>query len=248
MGIRLAFVLGTIMLGSNARAEMYAYYFVGQSDTADSDVHIRQPNLLTDVTYKDVSWLGKSFESPLFYGFKLGTYLKNPSWLGVEAEYLHYKVYAETNKSYTTSGTVLGGPPPAGPMDQYVQKLSISHGVNLFMLNVVARDGFWKEPWAPNGRVQVYGGAGLGMMIMHAESTINGEHYEPGYQLDDGPAAQIFAGVRAIPINLKWRYGNPTLFAEYKFAIADADFSVDQGRGDLKLRSQLFIFGLGWHF
>ncbi len=143
---------------------------------------------------------------------------------------------------------MLGASAPSGPMNQYVQRVDISHGVNLLMANLVARDGFWKAPAYPNGRVQVYGGFGLGAMLMHPETKVNGVRHEPGYQWDNSPAAQFFAGVRGIPFNIGWRYGNPALFAEYKFAMANADFDVDQGKGSLKLRSNLFVFGVGWHF
>lgn len=231
-----------------ARAEMYFYYMVGQSDTLNSDVHIKQDSLNTDVTYHDVEYRGKSFSSPLFYGFKLGTYLKNPSWLGVELEFLHYKAYAQTQFEYDATGTVLGAPAPAGPMSQYVQSLNISHGVNLMMLNVVARDGFWKSPAFPNGRLQLYGGFGFGALLMHPESRVNGVDDNTDYEFNNSPAAQVFAGLRGMPINLGWRYGNPSLFTEYKFALANADFEIDQGRGKLKLRSHLFVAGIGWSF
>lgn len=247
------FAAGTFLgvmgaMTSAAQAEMYGYYYVGLADTRDSDVHIRQPSLATDVTYHDVEYRGQSLQSPLFYGFKLGTYLRNPWWLGVELEFSHYKAYAETKQTYDTSGTVLGAPAPSGPMNQYVEDLNISHGVNLFMLNVVARDGFWKSPQFPNGQVQVYGGLGFGGLLMHPESKINGVRAKVGYEWNKSPAAQFFAGVRGMPFSLGWRYGNPSLFTEYKFAIANADFKVDQGRGSLHLRSHLFVAGIGWSF
>ena len=76
----------------------------------------------------------------------------------------------------------------------------------------------------------------------HGDSIINGVASRGPYQIDDDPAIRFFAGLRAFPFDVGGDWGNPSLFAEYKFTTANPDPDVDQGVGGISADTHHYIF------
>lgn len=240
---------GVLCLAATAaHSEIYAYGYLGKSWSEDADLSVSQPATGTDLTYSGVGFDDHAFESPQYYGAKLGRYFDDWPWLALELEFFHFKIFARTSEVRPVSGT-RGGVPVSGsePVSTTVQTFSISHGVNMLMLNAVGRVGLWKDADHPRGRLQAYSGAGAGLVVNHAESQVNGVFREQ-YDFDDGPGLQALLGLRCLPFKMEDSDG-PAAFVEYKLTYSEPDFDIDRGEGSLDaLLTHHVVFGLGWHF
>jgi len=111
-------------------------------------------------TVTGVDFDSRSFESPPYYGYRLG-WFERRSGIGAEAELIHLKVYARPD--------TLGA---------NVRRFSISHGLNMLLANGVVR-----RPLASSHRIYATARVGAGVTIPHGESDIAGvtqEQYEWG--------------------------------------------------------------------
>lgn len=130
-------------------------------------------------------------------------------------------------------------------MDTIVQKLEISHGVNLLTANAVGRLALGASASRPGGRFQVSLGVGAGPALLHPESVVGGR---PRSRYEwDGLVVQAFAGLRTHPFAGP-RAGRLALLAEYKYSVTGAGFDVAGGRGEVDLRTHHLLFGSGWRF
>jgi lipid A oxidase len=220
------------------RAEWQAAAYLGSSHTQNGDIHIRQPALASDLLFRDASYRGESFESPQYYGVRGGYFFEH---FGVEAEFIHLKVFANLGRSVQTSGTVAGmGISGSFPMSTLVQRFSVSHGMNLLFINFVARKQFLRAPQERLGRILINGRAGVGGTIPHAETEITSlkdEHYQWGrvvFHLAGGAEIRLWRKLYAL--------------GEYKFTRTDQRFRVAAGNASTLLRSHHGVFGLGIHF
>lgn len=161
------------------------------------------------VEYAPVTWDGRSLESPVYYGLRVGR--ETPAWwrLCLEAEFTHLKAYADV-RSAATAGS--GG--TREPMSDVVQAFSMSHGLNLLVGNLVLRQPVGAE--RGTSRVQLTLRAGLGLAVPHAESTLRGRRRE-GYEVT-GPVYQAGAGVEwrlprrvVVLADYKWTRVSPTV-------------------------------------
>lgn len=200
-----------------AEAQWYTSLYLGANHTRAADVSIDQPSLETAVRFNDVTFAARSLESPQYYGIRIGRHVGERRRFGVELEFIHLKVIAQTERDVRTHGTVDGVPVDAvQPMDQFVQQYAMTHGLNFFIVNLVR-----SQPVSSRG--SVVGRVGVGGTMPHAESTIRGvnrEQYEYA-----GPGMHASAGyefhVR------RWL----SLFTEYKFTAARPAISVHAGTG-----------------
>src|SRR5262249_31982159 len=114
--------------------------FLGASRTASSPLTISQPSLGNNLTFRDVQLRSESFKGPLYYGLRGGHFLPRMPWIGLEAEFIHFKVFSNPQQTVHATGVYHGAPINRDlPLGQIVQLYSISHGVNLLLLNLVAR-------------------------------------------------------------------------------------------------------------
>jgi hypothetical protein len=220
-------------------AEWHAAAYLGAAHTQNADVRMRQPSLGTDLLFRDVSYRGESFQSPQYYGGRGGYFFSDK--FGVEAEFVHLKVFANLERPVETSGTLnataING---SFPMSAFVQRFSVSHGLNLLLINLVARRHFLRRPGEKLGRILLIGRAGAGGSIPHPETEImaaRDEHYQWGRA-----AFHIAMGAE---VRL-WRklYG----LGEFKFTRTDQRFRIAAGNADAVMRSNHGVFGLGIHF
>jgi hypothetical protein len=164
-------------LATPAFADWTIGAFLGGSWTRDTSLTLTQPSAGTDVTLTPVHYAGKPFEAPPYYGYRAGVF-PHSGWFGVEGEFIHLKVFAETTRLSTADGMV-GGVHLSGPivLSSIIQRFSISHGVNLLFVNALFRH---QSPHT-NGdgpRWVAVARAGAGTTIPHPESSIDGGAFE----------------------------------------------------------------------
>ena len=243
-------VLPASALAADPQAERRAPYVrvsSGVGITGDSDLQIRQPALGTDLTLEQVSWEHKSLstrwtrDSIPYVGARAGFFLRELRWLSLSIEVLHFKIFAEAEKSVRVLGTDEGVPVDTiAPMEQFVQLYQVSNGVNMILSNVGAHRGLARTVGFPDGRADLYGGLGAGMTIPYTRSLIDGQargQYEWGRL-----ATQVLGG-------LSW-YMSPrwALSLEYKFTRTTVDGEVAGGDSRSRLHTHHLAFGLGYHF
>lgn len=227
---------------SPAGAEGFLDLYVGKSFTQPADVRVRQPSFQSDFTVEDVSFDDKSFDSPLYYGARAGYFFESLPWLGLAAEFFHFKMYGDTRDSRRVDGVVAGAPVRGEvPVRTHVQRFDISHGVNYMMVDALFRYTLLDDPQqSPPGRIQLYAGLGVGPVLTHAENRVAHVKGNAGYEIA-GVGAQAFAGVRA----LVWRVIG--VFAEYKVTHSSLNVGVASGRGRVDETSHHLIGGLTFH-
>lgn len=88
--VRLSVVLllGLGLFAATARAEFKLSIFTGFALSQDSDLDLHQTGG-TDLTFHNVSFKGRDFETPPFYGARLLYFLPNESHWGFGAEFFH---------------------------------------------------------------------------------------------------------------------------------------------------------------
>jgi lipid A oxidase len=200
--------------------EWHAAAYLGGTHTASSSIQILQGE--TQVSLNDVSYSSRSFDSPVYYGYRIGRFFR--PWFGVEGEFIHDKVYADIRR-------LAQNPPIVGRFD-------ISHGTNLILFNAVFRRPLRER--GTLGRIALTTRAGMGFSIPHPETTVLGESRE---QYEIGGLALQGAG--GVEFRL-WR--GMYALAEYKFTYARMDLDIFGGTAETSLRTHHGVFGIGWRF
>jgi lipid A oxidase len=187
----------------------------GVTYTHPSDVKIAKPGGTdpsrgTDMTVKDVNWIGMPFKSPIYYGVRVQRLAPNASF-GTMVDFTHAKAIAVNAQAATFSGTRDGKPlPPKANIGDTFRHLEFSHGHNLLTWNGLFRmPAFWSK-------VRPYVGAGAGITLPHTEIGFRDENartYEYQYA---GLVGQVLGGIE---INL----GRSSVFIEYKFSYSPYD-------------------------
>jgi hypothetical protein len=176
-------VVFTVCVGvCRASAEWTLAGFAGGARTQDSTIELAQTSQSTDVTLSPVRYRSESLEAPIYYAYRIGVF-PSSSWIGIEGEFIHLKVIADTARPAMIEGTVGGVTVSAErPLVTVLERFSISHGVNLLLVNAVARHAIQARNDRPP-RWFFTGRAGAGASVPHPESTIAGvslERYEWG--------------------------------------------------------------------
>jgi lipid A oxidase len=237
----LASTVILVSAGSRADSEVVVSVFTGVALTENNDLRLKQSGA-TDLTFHNVSYEGRDFETPPYYGVRLSYFLaEHPHW-GLGAEFFHAKMYLDTGETVHVTGTRAGAPVnDSERVGDTIQSFNASHGLNFLTLDAIYR-------WLPGrrgedflGRFQPYVGAGAGVAIPHVESMINGMSYGD-YQWH-GPAIQGFVGTNFDLIR------HLSLFVEYKFTYANLDgLSIPGGSIDVTPLTHHLVSGLSFHF
>ncbi len=228
-------------LANSARAEYDLSLFTGVALTQDSDLELHQAGG-TDLTYHDVSFEGRDFETPPFYGARLLWFPNQEAHWGFGAEFFHIKLYAQTDETARVTGARNGiGVDADERIENTLQQFSLSHGLNYALADVVYR-------WQPGrrgegflGHLEPYVGLGLGAAIPHVESEVNG-HFDEGYQLR-GPGVQALAGVK-VPLT-----SHVGVMFEYKFTYANlGSLDIPDGSIEITPLTHNLVAGLVFSF
>ncbi len=224
-----------------ARAEFDLSFFTGVALSQDSDLELHQAGG-TDLTFHDVSFEGRDFETPPFYGTRLLWFPASDAHWGFGAEFFHLKLYTETGDTVHVTGRRNGAPVDDNErIDNTVQQFSLSHGLNYALTDVVYR-------WQPGnrgqdflGHLEPYVGLGLGAAIPHVESNVNGNFHEE-YQLH-GPGVEGLAGVK---VSLTTHVG---LMFEYKLTYAHlGELDIPGGSIEITPITHSLVGGLTFSF
>lgn len=231
-----------VLLGPGiARAEWIVGAFLGHAQTQSSTIVLTLPSQGTLLNVSGVDYRGESFRSPQYYGLRLTWSPDAHQWLGIEAEYIHAKVFAELDGTVHLQGTLRGATVDASaPLSSLVQRLGMSHGLNFILANLSMRRGFGPLDAKRVHRAVAVVRAGAGPTRPHAETQIDNvpiDQYEDG-----GLGAQVGGGVE---LSL-WRgFG---ALGEYKFTWASPEIEVGSGQAKVPARSHHFAFGLKYGF
>src|SRR5262245_12211783 len=99
-----------IMFATDAHGagdEWTAAVFVGAAHTQNSSITlIRLPDS-TDVKVSPVVYRSASFEAPIYYGYRIGCF-PGSRWIGIEGEFIHLKVIADTSRQALFTGIFKG--------------------------------------------------------------------------------------------------------------------------------------------
>jgi len=205
--------------------------YLGGAANHNSKLKIEQPARATSLELRGVSWQGRSLEPPVYYGYRLGYFFGS---FGVEAEFIHQKIYARPDRLVEAQGTLHGQSVQGRlPLNALIEQFSVSHGLNMLLANLA-----WERRLAERTFLQLRFGSGP--TIPHPESTIRGESRQ-GYELGRA-AVQAAAGVEF----RLWR-GLHAL-GEYKFTRTRQKVTVVAGGAETLVRSHHGVFGLGWRF
>lgn len=181
-----------LSFASPAAAQWYGAVYLGANTTRPADVTVKGDGY--DLTFPKVDFEARPFESPQYYGWRLGRFLGAERRVGVEVEFIHLKVIADADQ--------------LGPS---VQQYRMTHGLNFLVANLTSRvplgrSAYGDPPFALISRI------GAGVTVPHAETTILGvskEQYEYA-----GPGAHAAIGLSA-RLN-----GRLSLVTEYKLTYA----------------------------
>lgn len=232
-----AVVLVVVATAAPASADWTIGAFLGGSHTRPASLTLNQPAESTNVSAAAVRYRSESLEMPVYYGYRAAFYPRS-SWFGVEGELIHMKVVADTARTTRISGRLDGVPVSQNvALSSIIEEFSITHGVNLLLVNAVARrrvivahDG---EP-----RLALMARLGAGGSIPHAESTIRGRRVE-GYQWN-AFSVQAAAGLE---VRLVRRIA---LVGEYKLTHSTHDVEVADGRGRTSLTTHHAAVGVAF--
>ena len=164
--------LMTLTFPSDARADWLIGVYMGAAGTNSNTLTVSPTggpaSAIADVTYD-----GKAFESPLYYGGRIGWLPGGSGWrsFSPEVEFTHAKAIAQLD-----------------PTAQDLSAFQQSHGLNLLLANLAYRT-------APgcSARCTLVVRGGGGISTPHVESTFRDQHQEQ-YQYG-GVAWQLGAGV-----------------------------------------------------
>lgn len=235
--LRAAFLMSAIVcLPAAVLAQWEVAGYVGAAHTQNSTLFLNQPALGTNLIFRDVGYHGESFTSPWYYGVRGGYFFHH---FGAETEFIHAKVFTNTRNSVPTAGEIHGAAVNAtAPMSDFVQRYSLSHGMNLLLENLVARKEWWRDS-EDHGRLQLAARVGVGLTIPHAESIIGGISNQH-YQLADAAFQLAGGGELRLWRRVYW-------LGEYKYTRCDEKVDVFGGTMKGLLHSHHLITGISLH-
>jgi len=180
--------------------------YSGAPYTYPSDLTIKKSGV-HDLVVKDVTWDGKPFEAPIYYGARVARWFRGAAF-GTMVDFTHSKTIARLAEEKSFTGTVRGAPAPArAALATVFKKLEFSHGHNMLTFNGLARLPTLAGVIAP------YAGLGGGVALPHTEVDMVGDAtrtYEYQYA---GLLGQALFGVEI-------RMPRVSVFIEYKFTFA----------------------------
>lgn len=223
---------------------IYLGFNFGKSITQNSYLFILQNSRYTDIRFSKIKFKDDSFKPPFYYDVSLGFYIPK-TILGFEVEFIHSKVYAQTDKVVNANGywngKYINGEVILG---DYIQSFSISHGLNFLFLNILFQHNLLENDnndLQQKSKLRLINKLGFGFLINHIENKIQDDEISK-YETD-GPALQFSSGIK---YNL---YKIIFLNGEYKFTVARiSGASFVDGSVSTTLLSHHFVFGFSLEF
>ncbi len=199
-----------------AVAEWLFAFYLGAAHTQRAALAFSQRDPPSEISFTSTDFRGESFAPPLYYGYRV-SYFPGGAPLGVEGEFTHLKVYANL---------------PGGSV---VQRFSMSHGLNLALVNLAARRTIRDSGQGP---IRITARVGAGPTVPHVESAIQGVSRE-GYELG---SIALHAGA-GMEIALR---GHISMLAEYKVTRTREHVEVAGGDARGLFVSHHAVVGVAW--
>src|SRR5438552_6967462 len=157
----LGFLTAGLLAGIDARAELVGSIFGGLTTTENNELRLRQTGG-TDLTFHDVSYRSRNYESPPYYGGRLAYFLPDYTHWGFGLEFFHAKMYLNTGDNVRVTGARDGAPVnEVERVGDTIDSFSISHGLNFLTADVIYRR-FLGEPGVKLlGHLEPYLGLGV---------------------------------------------------------------------------------------
>jgi hypothetical protein len=238
---RRSLVLAMFSIGcwtQPAHADWTLGLYLGAAHTQSSSIELKLPVEGTDLDLQPVRYRSESLDPPLYYAVRAGAF-PHDGWFGLEGELIHLKVVAHTTRAARVEGE-LAGEPVAGPrpLSSIVQRFSITHGVNLLLVNAVVRRrlqpaGAARPRWIVTARL------GAGASAPHTESVVGGVVHS-GYEWG-AFSAQAAAGIEVRLTEHLYASG------EYKLTHTAQNVSVANGSARTPLTTHHVLAGLTVH-
>ena len=241
--MRIAVMLAglVVCLPSSVHADWIVNAFLGHVWTRSSTVTLVLPDRQTAVEIAGVDYRAESLTSPQYYGYRMAWVPDQHRWIGIEAEVIHAKVIAETDRSVRFRGMLRGDEVDAFlPLASVVQRLAMSHGLNFIFANVALRRELGPVDSQGTHRFVVVARVGAGPTVSHAESTVDSGARDQ-YQTS-GLGTQVAGGFEATV----WR--RLAVLGEYKFTRASPQIDVAGGEATIPSRSHHVVGGIAYRF
>lgn len=229
----------SLTLATPMRGEAYAAGYIGGARTNAATVVLEQADPFVRLNLQKVPLSGKSFQSPIYYGYRAGYYFTRH--VGIEGEFIHVKIYADLHQPVEIRGTFRGNEVrEQAPMSRYADQFEVSHGLNIVLVNVILRRSLAGSSDPAKAAIALVARAGAGPTIPRPEVIVLGT---PGGAYEAGPlAAQAAAGVT---LRL-WR--GLAVLTEYKYTFTPTAFTIPNGRASLHVHSHHVVTGFAVHF
>jgi hypothetical protein len=228
----------TACLPARVDAQWYFAAYMGANHNSSADVSFEDPAAHTAIVFHDVSFASQPFHFPLYAGGRFGYRFPHRRF-GVEAEWLHMKVIAETNQATHVTGTLFGDAIDSTfPMAQLIQRYDMTHGLNFLMGNFVVRLPLGAGPASHPASVVLRFGAGP---VVSGTDSQAGDIVVQRYE-HAGFGSQAAAGLD-VPIAGAW-----SALVEYRFTFAKPQISVGGGYGQTTAVANQIAFGLAVGF
>jgi hypothetical protein len=224
----LRVIVCTLAFARPVGAQWIVSAYGGAIHTRAADMRIQQPGSATDLRFTDVPFESRSFESPIYYGYRAGHRLGGTQWLFLEAELIHGKLYPQQPGTARGTGMLRGQPAAQVPFPTVVQEFNMSHGLNFLLGNILVRREM-------TTRFTATGRAGLGALLPHTESVVDEERR--GRYEWAGVAVQLSGGAE---VGLSRRFAAT---AEYKWTRASPRVTLAEGQATLTTRSHRLALG-----
>lgn len=234
--MRVSIALLVVFLLSSARpvsAQWYVGGYLGANRTTPATVEVEDRGQDLELTIHDVRFTAEPFKSPQYYGVRLGRLFGPSRRLTVEFEFIHLKVISDVSRTYRMTGRDGAlAIDEVARMDTFVQRYSMTHGLNFLLVNVGGRRTLG------DGRLTLAARAGAGPTMPHAESQVLGrtrdlyEYAGIGMHAAAGVEVALGRGVAAT--------------TEYKFTWAKPEISLADGTGRTSAQSHHVAFGLAF--
>lgn len=202
------------VLAKQAGAETYLAAELGWNFPSSRDVELNGTPRIGPPLAPGTSSTGLELKHSLMYGAKLGHYLADLPWLGVETELFNTAPHEKQQFLIRTE--------PAGagcPAFRDCVIAGVSPGFNLrvltWALNLVVR--------YPGGRFQPYAGAGVGLFFAHRTDGVTGSSQsstQPGLNTQLGLRYLL---TKHLGLFGEWKYN----YARFTFAETDKLFGTD---------------------
>jgi len=228
--------------------EVYVSWGYNKEWYTHSSVHISQPSLGNDYTFKNIrghdhpGWDEGLFSKALSipqYNYRLGFVLDEKRGWGFEINFDHTKfIFADQNAR--VKGTL-----NHHAVDTTVAFTAengfyyyLNNGANFLLFNVTKR---WHFLATPSGKVQLdlFAKAGIGPVIPHVENQLFGQRNDPGFQFG-GWNTGIEGSIRATFFKYVYlEYANKLDYARY------SGLEVYQGKAHQAFGTYEMILSLG---